>query len=179
MAKVDKLITYAFMKEVCDIPVQIDEQELEHPIYQAQETLRMLMGDEFYQNYLTNYKANSLSSAYTALQTYLNKYIAWQAYEFWIVKANLKPTRAGFVQMQGENFTPASDVQMANLIKIAKQQSQMYKVQMVDYLNGHSSDFTLYSVNCHGNLTGNTFRITVARSKNKHGIDCNCRRCRS
>lgn len=178
MAKVDKLITYAYLKEECDIPIQIDEQELEHPIYQAQETLRMLMGDEFYQNFLSSYKDNSFSTAYTALYAYVKQYIAWQAYEFWIVKANFKPTRSGFRVMEEPNSTPATDAQMASLIKIAKQQAQMYKVKMVDYLNGHSSDYTLYSVNCNNNLTGNTFRISAVRSINKHGKDCHCRRCR-
>lgn len=179
MAKVDKLITYAYLKEECDVPVQIDEQEFEHPIYRAQETLRMLMGDEFYQDYLTNYKADSLSVVYTILYAYIKKYVAWQAYEFWIIRANFKPTRAGFRVIQEDNSVPATDVQMANLIKDSKQQSQYYKVQLVDYMDGHSADYPLYSLLCNTNLSGNTFRISAVKSKNKHGLECNCRRCRS
>jgi hypothetical protein len=180
MAKVDKLITYAYLKEELDIPIQVEESEFEHPIYRAQETLRMLMGDEFYQDYITNYKSSSLSAVYTTLYEYIKKFVAWQTYEYWTFRANFKITRSGFRVHQDDNTVPASDMQMANLIKDAKQQAQYYKVQLVDYLNGHYSDYPLYSQSCNGNnLTGNTFKISVARSKNKHGVDCHCRSCRS
>src|SRR6187399_3487883 len=95
MAKLIKLITYAYLKEEVDIPQAIENDALEHKIYQAQETLRMLMGDEFYQDYLVQYTAG-LSGAYLTLYAYIKQYVAWQTYEFYIEKANLMSTRTGY-----------------------------------------------------------------------------------
>lgn len=176
MAKQDKLIDYAYMKEEVDIPQNIENQDLEHKIYRAQEMLRMLMGDEFYQDFLTNYKNNTLSAVYTTLYGYVQKFVAWQAYEFYVVKANFNPTRAGFRVHTEENSVVATDVQMGMLIKDAKQQAQYYKVQLVDYLNGHYSDYPLYNYSCMTNLSGNTFHISAV--KGKHKDDCRCGRCR-
>lgn len=172
----DKLITFAYLKNEVDIPQNIPDADLDHKIYTAQEMLRMLMGDEFYQDYLTNYKNNTLSAVYTTLYPYIKQFIAWQAHEGWIIKANFKPTRSGIRVHSEENSVAASDIQMATLIKDAKQKSQYYKMLLVDFLNGHASDYPLYSQKCHGNLSGNTFRISAV--KNKHKENCDCSRCR-
>lgn len=176
MAKQDKLITYAYLKEEVDIPQNIDDQDLEHKIYRAQEMLRMLMGDEFYQDFLTNYKNNSLSAQYEVFQRYVNKFVAWMAYEFFIVKANFNVTRGGVRVHTEENSTVASDVQMAMLIKDAKQQGQYYKNLLVDHLNNNYSLYPLYNNSCRTNLTGNTFHISAVKKKHHH--NCKCNRCR-
>lgn len=176
MAKLDKLITYAYLREECDIPQNIDDQEFEHKIYRAQEMLRMLMGDEFYQDFLTHYRASTFSAVYTTLYGYIKQFVAWQTHEYWVVKANFKPTRAGFRVHTEENSVVATDTQMGAMIKDAKQQAQYYKKLMVDYLDGHSTDYPLYANYCNHNLTGNSFHISAV--KNKHREDCNCRRCR-
>src|ERR1041385_6297731 len=176
MAKQDKLIDYAYMKEEVDIPQNIENKDLEHKIYRAQEMLRMLMGDEFYQDFLTNYKANTFSAAYTTLYPYVQKFVAWQAFEFYVVKANFNPTRSGFRVHSEENSVAASDAQMAILIKDAKQQAQYYKVQLLDFLKGRYSDYSLYSYSCGTNLSGNTFHISAV--KKSHKGNCKCNRCR-
>jgi hypothetical protein len=172
----DKLITFAYLKKEVDIPQNIPDLELDHKVYTAQELLRMLMGDEFYQDFLTKYKANTFSTSYLALYEYVKQFIAWQAHEFWIVKANFKLTRSGVRVHSEENSVAATDLQMASLIKDAKQKSQYYKMLLVDFLNAHSTDYELYTKNCGHDLNGNTFRISAI--KNKHREDCNCRRCR-
>ena len=173
----DKLINFAYLKREVDIPQNIPDDELDGKIYTAQEMLRMLMGDDFYRDFLAKYKANTMSSAYNSLYSpYIKQFVAWQAHEYWVVKANFKPTRSGFRVHTEENSVVATDLQMAAIIKDAKQKSQYYKTLMVDFLNGHSSDYPLYSGNCQQSSTGNTFRISAV--KNKHREDCNCRRCR-
>lgn len=173
----DKLITFAYLKKEVDIPQNIPDEELDAKVYTAQEMLRMLMGDEFYRDFLTNYKNNTLSSAYNSLYSpYIKQFVAWQAHEYWVVKANFKTTRSGFRVHTEENSVVATDIQMAAIIKDAKQKSQYYKMLMVDFLNGHSADYALYDKNCQTNLNGNTFRISAV--KNKHREDCECRRCR-
>ncbi len=178
MAKQDKLITYAYLKEECDLPQNIQDEDLEHKIYRAQEMLRMLMGDEFYQDFKTNYKSNTLSVAYNALQPYIKQFIAWQANQYYYIKANFKPTRAGIRVHTEENSVAASDTQMAMLIKDAKEQAQYYKKLMIDFLNGNYSNYPLYDYTCNNNLSGNSFHISAVINKGKHNDDCTCHRCR-
>lgn len=179
MAKLDKLITYAYLKEECDLPVNLDDDELEHKIYRAQEMLRMLMGDAFYQDYIIAFKAQTFSTAYEVIFPYIKQFVAWQAYEFYVPKANFKITRGGFRVHSEENSVVASDIQMATLIKDAKAQAQYYKVLFVDYLNNHAADYPLYSNNCKKDLTGNTFHISAVKNKCKdhgdHNHKCCCR----
>lgn len=174
MAKLDKLITFAYLKDEVNVPQNIDSAEFDHKIYQAQETLRMLMGDTFYQDYLAQYKTNPLTGSYLSLYVYIKQYVAWQAYEFWVSTANFKPTRSGFRVLSEDNSVVASDIQMAMIIKDVKQKSQYYKTLLVDYLNKNAASFPLYSNGCGKNLTGNTFRISAVK---KHHHNCNCRRC--
>lgn len=176
MAKQDKLIDYAYLKEEVDIPQNIEDSVLEHKIYRAQEMLRMLIGDEFYQDYKTNYKANTLSAAYLLFQPYVKQFIAGQAYEYYTIKANFNPTRSGFRVHTEENSVVATDVQMATLIKDAKQQAQFYKTLLVDFLEGNKDNYPLYSNYCGNNLTGNSFHISAVSKKHHH--KCKCNRCR-
>lgn len=168
MAKLDKLIFYAYMKEECDLPEHLPDSDLEKKIYRAQETLRMLMGDEFYQDFLTNYKVlQPFSSAvYQSLyDPYIKQYVAWQANEYFTTTANFKLTRAGFRVHTEDQSVVASDVQMANIIKEAKYQAQYYKELLVGFLKNHSADYPLYE-NCCCDKTGNAFQISAV--KNKH-----------
>lgn len=167
MAKLNKLITYAFLREEVDIPQNIEDATLEHPIYRAQEMLRMLMCDEFYQDFLTNYKNNTLSAAYNALFPYIKQFVAWQAYAFYTVKANFAPTRSGFRVHSEQNSVAASDPQMAILIKDAKLQAEYYKKLMTDFINGHSADYPLFCDGCKTNVSGNSFHISAVKNKNK------------
>jgi hypothetical protein len=181
MAKLDKLITYAYLREQVDISQNIPDDELEHPIFRGQEMLRMLMGDEFYQDFLTNYKANTMSAAYTTLFPYIKQFVAWQSYQFWSVKANFKPTRAGFRVHTEANSQPASDAQLAIIIKDAKLQAEYYKSLMVSFLKGHASDYPLYSDACGTKLTGNSFHISAVKKKScdpePYGRRRDCKSC--
>lgn len=165
MAKLDKFITYAYLKEECDLPENLQDKKLEHPIYRAQEVVRMLMGDEFYQDFLTNYKASTLSALYTTLFPFIKQFVAWQAHEIWTQKANLSITQAGFRVHKEEHSEVASAEQMASIVRDAKYQSQFYKNVLVDFLNNHNTDYPLYNVDCNSASRGNSFKISVVRNK--------------
>lgn len=181
MVKLDKFITYAFLREQVDISQNIPDEELEHPVFRGQEMARMLMGDEFYQDFLTNYKNDTLSTAYNALYPYIKQFVAWQSYAVYTVKANFKPTRAGFRVHTEANSQPASDVQLSIIIKDAKLQAEYYKSLMVSFLDGHKSDYPLYSNSCGNNLSGNSFHISAVKKKNKepelYGHRRGCKSC--
>lgn len=167
------------MKEEVDIPQNIPDEEVERAIYRGQEMLRMLMCDEFYQDFLTKYHATPatpFSAAYTSLFPYIKQFIAHQAYEYWVITCNLKPTRSGIRVHTEENSVSASDVQMSGLIKIAKQSAQYYKRLLIDFIEGNPTNYPLYCGDCSGNNSGNGFHISAV--KNKHKEDCGCSRCR-
>jgi hypothetical protein len=173
----DKLITFAYMRGEVDVPQSINDEEFDHKIYRAQEKLRMIMGDEFYQDFLTNYKANSLSAVYTALYNpYIKQFIAWNAFVFWTLEANLKPTRAGYRVHTEENSVAATDGQMSVILKDRKQQAEYYTKLLAGFLDNHAADYPLYNQKCNNNLVGNSFHISAVR--NKHSHHCNCDKCR-
>lgn len=166
MAKLDKLVTYAYVKDEVDLPTNIPDQEFDKPITRAQEVLRMLIGEDFYQDFQTNYQANTLSAVYTTLFPYIKQFLAWDANEKWTLKANFKPTRSGFRVHSEDSSTVASDAAMAAIYRDAKSQSQFYKNILLDFLKDHSSDYPLYNQGCHNKNVGNSFKISVV--KNKH-----------
>lgn len=175
MAKLIKLIDNAYMKGEVDMPQSVDNEKIDHKIYRAQETLRMLWGDEMHQSYLTAYNSGPLTGAYLAVYAYVKQYLAWQAYEHFTVTGNFDITRGGFRVYTEDNSVIASDAQMAMIIKDAKQQAQYYKNLLVGYLDGHSADFPLYNVSCGTkNLSGNTFHISAVSNKHSHGHHCKC-----
>lgn len=166
--KIDKLITYAYMREECDLPSTIREEMLEHKIYRAQETLRMIFGDAFYQDFLTNYKNDSFSTAYTTIYPYVKQFLAWQTNQYWTLKANFMEHASGFRVHSEPNSVAASDAQMAILIKDAKYQADYYKRLLVDYLNAHYADYPLYDYHCGKGVTGNGFHISAVKNKGKY-----------
>lgn len=175
MAKLTKLIDYAYMKELVGLPQSIPDEEVEHPILRAQETLRMLMGDTCYQELLSQYNSNTLSESNAALlNPYIRQYLAWEAYQFWTIKSNFKFTRAGVRVHSEDNSVAASDIQMAIIIKDAKQQSQYYKMLMIDYINNHSECYSGCNCCTRNPNSGNTFHITAVRKKKSH-YKRNCR----
>lgn len=176
----DKLITFAYMRGEVEIPQNIPQDEFDGKIYRAQERLRMLMGDAFYQDFLTSYKAstksNPLTGAYASLyDPYIKQFVAHQAFVFWTVDANVKPTRSGYRVHSEENSEPASDSQMSVLLKDRKQDAEYYTNLLTDYMDNHAADLPLYQRDCKKSST-NSFHISAV--KRKHDHYCNCRRCR-
>lgn len=175
----DKLITFAYLKQEVDIPQNIPDAELDHKVYRAQERLRMLMGDEFYQDFLIKYKANQFSAVYTSLYNpFVKQFVAWQACVYWTLEANFKPTRSGFRVHSEENSVVVTDDQLTVILKDRKQQAEYYVKLMVDFMNNHAADYPLYNNKCGNNLTGNTFHISAVKNR-RHDHDCCCGRCRS
>lgn len=174
---VDKLITFAYLKQEVDIPQNIPDAELDHKVYRAQERLRMLMADEFYQDFLTKYKANTFSVAYTALYNpFVKQFVAWQACVYWTLEANFKPTRSGFRVHTEADSVITTDDQLSIILKDRKQQAEYYVKLLVDFLSNHSDDYPLYGNKCGNTLTGNSFHISAVKNIG-HDHGCTCGRC--
>jgi hypothetical protein len=174
-----KLITYAYLKEETDISQIVDNAKLDNPIKNACDRLRALIGPQFYNELVAQVitTPKSLSTANTAFfDPYVKQYLAWQAYEFYIIKANSFETRTGVRIWKEENSDPASDKLMGEQIAMAKRQTQFYKETMVNFLNSakrvSNASYPLFTASC-GNITGSGFGISAISKIDTVGFSIN------
>lgn len=168
-----KLINYQYLRNEVDISQNVPDSELDTPIRRAQEMLAMVIGDALF-NELDGQHPNYIGSN-DALYPYVKKFLAWQAYQFWLPKANLKTHQSGVRVHREDNSDPASDEQMATLIRDAKMWSQTQKEKLIQYLEDNYQSFPLYDARCNNNRrTGTGFHITSVGGKHKHGCGCGC-----
>jgi hypothetical protein len=178
----DKLINFAYLKNEVDVPQNIQSAEFDHKIYRAQERLRMIMGDAFYQDFLTTYKLAgspfASSANYLALYSpYVKQFIAWQAFVYWTVEVQYKPTASGYRVMSEDNSVAATEDQMSIMIKDRKQQAEYYANLLTDFLNSNYENYPLYENSCRKS-SSNSFHISAVRRKHYHEHNCNCGICR-
>lgn len=170
-----KLINYQYLKLETDISQNVHESELDNPIKRSQEMLEMVIGASLVAE-LVSQNPNSLSAANTTLMTYVKPFLAWQAYQFWLPKANFKTHASGLRVHEEDNSRAASDAEMANLIRDAKMWAQTKKEKLVSFLEDNCSTYPLYDCNCGGTKrTGTGFHITGV---GKHHKGCGCDSCR-
>lgn len=169
-----KLINYQYLREEVDISQEVPNVELDNPIKRSEEMLSMIVGSALYDE-LVSQNPNFLGANIT-LFTYVKKFLAWQAYQFWLPKANFKSHNSGIRVHKEENSDPASHLDMAELIRDAKMWCQTQKERMVTYLEDNCDSFPLYDCsNCGTNKrTGTGFHIT---SVGGHAKGCGCNDC--
>ncbi len=160
-----KLISYAYMRKETDISQNIEDKYLDHPIKLAQTQLQFELGQFFYAELVAQNDASSMTAANTALyDPYIKEFLAWQAYQFWAPKANIYETKTGFRTFTEENSTVASDKAMGELLRIAKQQTELKKGVMLGFLKSsqslNKSAYPLYKNSCRTS-SGGGFHITA------------------
>jgi hypothetical protein len=170
-----KLINYQYLKTETDISQNIDDEELDNPIKRAMESLMMVLGEDLYNELLDQYPGALSVSNSTLYNNHIKKYLAWQAYEYWITKANYKFTRSGIRIHTEENSTLPTDAQIAALYKDAKEQASKYRSFMLNYINRNINNYPLYQNNCNVN-SNYGFQITPI-GKNIHDCNCKCHAC--
>lgn len=169
-----KLINYQYLRTEVDITQNVDDDELDNPIKRSEEMLEMVIGTALYNELVTQNPNFSVTNA--TLYPYVKKFLAWQAYQFWLPKANFKSHNSGIRVHREDNSDPASDAQMATLIRDAKMWCQTQKEKLVSYLETNHDSYPLYDFFCNSQKrTGTGFHITAVGG-HKHGCGCNsCR----
>jgi hypothetical protein len=175
----EKLITFAYLRQEIDVPQNIPDTDFDRKIKRAQERLRMIMGDSFYQDFVTQYKASTkqspMSDPYQRLyDPYIKQFVAHQTFVHWTLEANFKPTRSGIRVHTEDNSDAASDAQMSVLLKDRKQEAEYYAQLLMDFLNENHSDYALYNFRC-STRKSNPMHISAIR---RHDHKCTCRKCR-
>lgn len=162
-----KLITYQYLRKQTDISQNVDDDKLDNPILRAQDMLEFILGKAFYEEIEGQFPSSLSSDNDSLFDPYIKKYLAWQAYEFYLIKANVYESRTGIRLYSEENSEIASETIMSNLIKDAKQWTQFYKGEMLTYIKQQqridSSKYPLYK-DCY-NKEGNGFHITAITKK--------------
>lgn len=168
-----KLINYQYLRNEVAISQNVPDLELDNPIKRSQEMLSMIIGEAFFGELET--QNPNFSDPNTALMIHVKPFLAWQAYQFWLPKANLKSTRAGMRVHQEDNSVAATGAEMAELIRDAKMWAQTWKQKMVAFLNENAANYPLWEMQCNTKRsTGTGFHITAIGN---HPKGCGCRKC--
>ncbi len=162
-----KLITAAFVKAETDIDTNIENVELDNPIKWAQDRLRFLLGKRFYDELYSQGTSTptSFTSANSAFfDPYVKQFLAWQAHEFYRIKSTAITKRTGLRVFKDETDDAAPDSIVNLHIKTAKEQTQFYKGEMINYIlqqqHNDSSAFPLYEADCENQKFGSGFGIS-------------------
>lgn len=156
-----KLITAAYLKAETDIDTNVDNRDLDNPIKQAQDRLRFLLGRRFYDQLYSQGSSTptAFSTENSALfDPYVKQFLAWQAHELYRIKSTAITKRTGLRVFKDE-VDDAAPESIINLhIKTAKEQTQFYKGQMINYItetrNSNSTAFPLYDADCESKKFG-------------------------
>lgn len=150
-----KLVTAAFVKSETDLDDSVASRALDNPIKWAMDRLRFLLGRAFYDQIVTQGTSTptSFSAANSSLfDPYVKQFLAWQAYEFYLVGITATIKRGGLRVVKDEVDDPAPDSTVNLLIKTAKEQTNFYKGELVNYLikeqENDSTAFPLYEQDC-------------------------------
>jgi hypothetical protein len=173
-----KLINYQYLKIETDISQNVHESELDVPIKRSQEMLEMVIGAALVAELVSQdiTRPKTLTAANLTLMEYIKPFLAWQAYQFWLPKANFKTHASGLRVHEEDNSRSATEGEMANLIRDAKMWAQTKKDKLVQFLDDNCSTYPLYNCgNCGGTKrTGTGFHITGV---GKHKTGCKCDLC--
>lgn len=162
-----KLITAAYLKSECDIDNTIPNVDFDNPIKWSQDRLRFLLGKRFYDEIYSQGTTTptSFSADNTALfDPYIKQFLAWQANEFFVIKSTAARKRSG-LRVHTDEVDEAAPPDVVNLhIKNAKEQTQFYKGEMINYIlqeqEQDSTKYPLYDEDCDNNRFGTGFGIT-------------------
>ena len=157
-----KLINFQYLKQETDIAGNIEVSELDNCIKWAQDRLKFLLGTLFFNEIYS--QGTTLQTTYSTTNAalfdpYIKQYMAWQAYEFYVsMQAQSYSSRSGYRVHEEDNSTPATDGMMTTRIKMAKEQVQMYKGAMLNYITQQqtisSSNYPLYLGDCNNKKFG-------------------------
>ena len=169
------LIAFAYLREITDLGQEVDDKFLQPKLKMAQDQLKFLIGRNFYTDFLNAFTPNNASSPFTSADyqnfydPYVKEFLAWQSYEYYLVKANLLHKRTGIRVFKEQDSEPATDKQMGQLLSTASQQVQSYKGVMINFLIEaqaiDSTKYPLYIDKWPGNKMGTSFGITAIRGR--------------
>lgn len=166
-----KIITNAYFRVETDISQSVEDSVLDRKVKKAQDQLEFIIGRNFYAELVSQAITNPVSFTPNNLaffDPYVKQYLAWQAYEYYIVRANTYETRMGIRIYKEDNSDAASDKTIGEMVARAKEDSQFYKGKMINFLlesqKVTAGSYPLYTDKC-GEKMGPGFQITAINGR--------------
>lgn len=165
-----RLITVQYLKKETDISANVDADTLDNPIKWAMDRLKFLLGNVLYDAIYS--QATTTPTTFSAenaalFDPYIKQYLAWQAYEFYVTRSMSLETRTGFRVHKDDTSDPAGAEDLNARIRAAKEQTQFYKGQMLNFITQEqelNGSYASYDEDCENNKFGSGSGITgVAR----------------
>lgn len=140
------LIPLAYLNEACFLSLNVDDKKYQMVLKIAQDTLKSVLGEEFYEQIETQYEADTLTTPNEALyENYIKDFLAWQTYFYYLKFANLDSTPTGLREFNDENSSIVSDVKMYAIEKNVMEFVNRYKYSMINFLKlEQEKDSTAY-----------------------------------
>lgn len=170
------LITFAYVRQLTEISQNIDDKFLTPKLKTAHDQLKFILGRNFYNDIVNNYNPllpndGFSQSYYNLYNPYIKEFLAWQMYEYYLIKANVIETRTGLRTFKEDNSVAASDKAIAELLSLARQNVQFYKGQLLNFISEtqqiDSSQYTLFTNTNPANVMGAGFGITAINGRDK------------
>jgi len=162
-----QLIPLAYLNEACFLSLNVDSKKYQMILKLSQDTLKSILGGEFYEQIENQYDDDSFTAPNDALyEGYIKDYLAWQTYFYYLKFANSNSTPTGIREFIDENSSVLSDVKMYALEKNIMEMVNRYKYAMINYLKLEqekvSTAFPLFDSKCE---YGFNFGITSVDKK--------------
>lgn len=167
------LIPIAYINEACFVSQNIDEKKMKANIEEAQADLKDILGPEFYDQIVTQYENETLTSANDTLyEDYIKQFLAWQSAYYSLGFSQADSTPTGVREFNDENSTILSDLKLHAFEKNVKRRATRYKYDLINYLkqsqDNDSTAFPLWEETCEEEFG---FGITaVSRGDNSNEI---------
>ena len=149
------LIPLSYLNEACFLSLNINEKKFKMVLKLAQESLRDILGAEFYEQIETQYAASgdTFSTENAALyEGYIKDFLAWQTYLFHLKFSQSDSTPTGEREFSDENSTVLADVKLFAKEKNISAQANHYRYKMINFIKLEQSKdatkYTLYNDTC-------------------------------
>lgn len=140
------LIPLSYLNEACFLSLNVDAKKYQMVLKIAQDTLKDVLGGEFYDHIETQYDADTLSAAnQTLYENYIKDFLAWQTYYYYIKFANVDSTPTGIREFNDDNSSVVADVKIYALEKNVTEMVNRYKYAIINFLKlEQEKDSTAY-----------------------------------
>ena len=150
------LIPLSYLNEACYLSDNIDEKKFKMVLKLAQESLKDILGGEFYDEIETQYEpsaSNTLTPDNATLyKEYIRDFLAWQSYHNFLGFSQMNSTPTGFREFKDENSDIIADVKLFSLEKNVMRWVNNYKFRMINFLKesqaNDSTKYPLYKCSC-------------------------------
>lgn len=130
-----------------------DSRKYQMALKLAQDSLRDVLGAEFYEQIESQYDADTLTTANDTLyEDYIKDFLAWHTYLAHLKFSQSDDTPTGRREFNDENSNILSDIKLTGLERNVSEQANTYKNALINYLklqqDKDSTAFPLWSEPC-------------------------------